>query len=254
MQTKFTPLTDTQWQPIQKMLNGQRRRRLDLRQVVDAIRYLTRGGIQWRNLPKTYPAWQSVYYYYRRWKSSGLLAQLLEALTALCRRLMGRAAQPSRVAIDSQSVHKVCFLKEDPGLDAHKKVNGRKRHLAVDSLGLPVAIHVSAANCHDGQQGIELLPQLESCRPRLELICADAAYGGDFQQAASWCGYRVEISQKPESVQGFVPQRGRWQVERSFAWLNFFRRLTRDYERLAASHEAFVRWAFIDIILAKITA
>ena len=124
MQTKFTPLTDTQWQPIQKMLNGQRRRRLDLRQVVDAIRYLTRGGIQWRNLPKTYPAWQSVYYYYRRWKSSGLLAQLLEALTALCRRLMGRAAQPSRVAIDSQSVHKVCFLKEDPGLDAHKKSMG----------------------------------------------------------------------------------------------------------------------------------
>jgi transposase len=253
MQTEFAPLSDAHWQSIQKMFNLQRKRRLDLRQVVDAIRHLTRTGTQWRNLPKCFPAWQSVYYYYRQWRDNGVLAKLLQTLVTLCRVHLGRAAQPSRVAVDSQSVHKVCFVGLDTGLDGHKLVNGRKRHLAVDSLGLPVALHVSAANAHDGQQGIELLPQLEACRPRLTLICADAAYGGDFQRAADWCGYRVEISQKPESVRGFVPQRGRWQVERSFGWLNFFRRLTRDYEHLAASHEAFVRWAFIDIILAKIT-
>ena len=153
---------------------------------------------------------------HRQWRDSGLLSKLLKALVTLCRTLKGRQSQPSRVAIDSQSVQKICFLKEDTGLEAHKKVNGRKRHLAVDSLGLPVAIHVSAAHCHDGQQGIELLPQLEACRPRLALICANAAYGGDFQVTAGWCGYRVEIAQKPESVQGFLSQRGRWQVERSF--------------------------------------
>jgi len=167
--TKFPPRSDAYWQSIaaakrSKMFNLQRRCRRDLRQVVNAIRHLTRT--QWRNLPQCFPAWQSVYYYYRQWRDSGRLTKLLQALVG------------SRQQIE----HKGCFV----GLDTHKRVNGRKRHLAVDCLGLLVASHVLAVHCHDGQAGIELLPQLKACRPRLAFSCADSAYGGNFQPAADW--------------------------------------------------------------------
>ena len=110
---------------------------------------------------------------------------------------------------------------------------------------------MSAAHCHDGIEGIELLWKLEPFK-RLELICADKAYRGDFIQSAELYGWRVDVGQKSESAQGFVPQKGRWQVERSFSWLNAYRRLAKDYEKTAASAINFIQLAFINIILAKI--
>ncbi|QHT71530.1 transposase [Rhodocytophaga rosea] len=129
------------------------------------------------------------------------------------------------------------------GVDGNKKIDGRKRHLAVDSLGLPWAIYVGAANESDAVAGFELLPQLKSCR-RLSLICADAAYRGEFQTYAHYYGWQVDISQKPPSQQRFIAQKGRWQVERSFAWLNHYRRLAKDYERTPASALCFIELAF----------
>ena len=129
-------------------------------------------------------------------------------------------------------------------------MNGRKCHLAADCLGLPLALHGSAANKQDGQEGIELLWQLDKASTRLQLIRADNAYQGYFTQCCDFYQWKVEITQKPKSAQGFVPQTGRWQVE-SFAWFNFFRRVSRDFEKTAESSLAFMQLAFIDIILAR---
>ena len=164
----------------------------------------------------------------------------------------GRDPQASAGAIDSQSVKVVAFLEEETGIDGGKKIHGRKRHILVDTQGLPLAIHLSAANTADFVGGFELLAQIEGEQPRLRLIRADQHYAKTFSEAAQWFDLEVEITQKPPSKQGFVPQKGRWQVERSFAWMNFFRRLSKDYERLAESSVAFIQLMFISIILARL--
>ncbi|RAJ92254.1 transposase [Larkinella arboricola] len=251
MRTQFVNLSDAHWQVIKNYVDSGRKRRVSLRSVVNAIRWLAHTGSQWRNLAGDYPPWQTVYYYFRRWQTDQTWQRLLNRLVELERQRQGRAAHPSRLAVDSQSVRKGLWVSIDTGLDGNKRINGRKRHLAVDSLGLPVAIHVSAANVQDGEAGKELLWQLEAMNQRLTLLAADKAYRGEFAEAAGWCGYQVEICQRPESTQGFVPQRGRWQVERSFAWLNMYRRLSRDYEKTSNSAEAFLRVAYADLIIAR---
>lgn len=182
----------------------------------------------------------------------GILKKLLSGLVIKERVRQKRAPYASRVAIDSQSVKEVRFISLESGIDGGKKVNGRKRHLAVDSLGLPVAISVTSAQVHDGQGGFELLGQVEESSDRLQAICADLAYRGEFSDVVEniYKG-KIEITQKPESTKGFVPQKGRWQVERSISWLNFFRRLSKDYERTTASAVAFIQLAFCSIILAR---
>lgn len=255
MQTKFTELTDSQWQYIEKILEkeqGKRKRHHDLRRIFNAILWITRTGAQWRNLDSRYPNWNIVYYYFAKWQRLNILTKLLSDLVMAERIRNNRECKASRVAIDSQSVKKVSFISLETGIDGGKKVNGRKRHIAVDSLGLPIAISVTSAQVHDGQGGFELLWQLEERSDRLSLICADLAYRGEFSSAVEDIyKWRIEITQKPESPQGFVPQKGRWQVERSFSWLNFFRRLAKDYERTVDSAIAFVQIAFGSIILAR---
>lgn len=252
MRTQFTELTDAQWQVIEKLINTGRKRRTCLRSVVNALRWLTQTGCQWRNLTDRYPAWQTVYYYFRQWTARQIWQRVLQHLVGLERQRQGRPRQPSRLAVDSQSVRKGLWVSHDTGVDGNKRVNGRKRHFAVDSLGLLVGVYVSAANIQDGVAGTELLWQFDRFDERLALIVADSSYQGDFEIHASYCGYRVEISQRPKSASGFVPQKGRWQVERSFAWLNAYRRLSRDYEKTVFAAETFIRMAFIDMILAKI--
>lgn len=251
MRTQFTELTNAQWQVIEKLVDTPRKRKTSLRRVVDALRWLAQTGSQWRNLATHFPAWQTVYYYFRQWTAKQIWQQVLAQLVRLERCRQGRQPQPSRVAVDSQSVRKGLWVSHDTGIDGNKRVNGRKRHLAVDSLGLLIGVYVSAANVQDGIAGTELLWQLEPWRQRLELIVADGSYQGGFETNAGYCGFRVSISQRPESATGFVAQKGRWQVERSFAWLNAYRRLSRDYEKTAEAAETFLRIAFIDMILAK---
>ncbi len=129
------------------------------------------------------------------------------------------------------------------------EINGRKRHTVVDSQGLLLAVHVSAAHEHDGKMGIECLANLLNNYKSIQIITADQAYRNAFEKEAFEVGIHVEINQKPPSEQGFVPQKNRWQVERSFSWLNFYRRLSKDYEKLADSSAAMIQFAFISMIL-----
>ena len=254
MQTKFTDLTDCQWEVIEKKLKGHRPRKQSLREIVNAILWLTRTGTQWRNLESKYPPWQSVYYYFRLWSKRGIWDEILRELVSLERIRQKRQSSPSRAAVDSQSVKVGSFIDEaSVGIDGAKKVKGRKRHIAVDSLGLPLAIHITPANVHDSEGGMDLLWQLEEWEERLVQIVGDKAYGGTFKEMAKDAyGWEVDTMKRPPSKQGFVPQKGRWQVERSFGWLNFFRRLAKDFEKTALSAKTFLQLAFISIILNRV--
>lgn len=252
MQCKFTELTDYQWQYIENYFKDYQPRKHCLRTIMNAILWITRTGSQWRNLESRYPKWESVYYYFRQWKKKGTLDIVLKKLVEAQRIRLGRSAHPSAGAVDSQSVKIVAFTDQETGIDGGKKVNGRKRHLLVDTEGLPIAIHVSAADISDAVGGFDLLHQAEYLEGKLKLIRADQAYAEKFAGAASWYHFEVEVSKRPNSQKGFIPQKGRWQVERSFSWMNFYRRLARDYERLSASAVAFIQLMFINIILARL--
>ena len=221
--------------------------------VVNAILYVARTGCQWRNIDSMYrPHLPVILYYYYQWQGTGTWEKVVGSLVQAYRKENGDAPAPSRMAVDSQSVKSVPFVHKDRGLDGNKLINGRKRHIAVDKHGLPLAIAVTAANVHDGKAGLDLLWQFEGNK-RLELFCLDKAYQGEFIEALDIYGWKGEIAQKPEGQLGFIPQTGRWQVERSFAWMNFYRRLSKDYEKTVASAIAFIQIAFINMILAKIT-
>lgn len=176
----------------------------------------------------------------------------MQELIEIERIRQGKESAPSAAAVDSQSCKKSPFVSLETGVDGGKKVNGRKRHLLVDSLGLPLAIHVSSADTSDAKGGYELLWQAEQGNSaRLELIRADQAYAKLFKQAASYYHWEVDTMQRPPSQKGFIPEKGRWQVERSFAWSNFYRRLSRSYEKSPESEVAFIQLMFINIIFAR---
>lgn len=255
MQAQFEELTDSQWEVIEKILNDQRVRQHSLRTIFNAILWLNRTGVQWRELASEFPCWQSVYYYFRRWKLSGVWEQVLAALTALERKRQGREETPSLLAVDSQSVKTVAFVSQQIGIDGGKWVNGRKRHLAVDTLGLPWAVLVTAANVSDTAAGCQLVDRLKGQVPRMKKIAADHGYRTSFtEHVQKEFGWVVEIAQKPESTKGFVPEKNRWPVERSFGWLNFRRRLAKEYEKTVESAEAMVQIAFISFLLNRIKA
>lgn len=248
---KFTDLTDAQWAIIEKKIDTGRKIKKDLRNILNCILKVTRTGSQWRNIDNRYGPWQSVYYYFRKWTKNGTFDIILVQLVEKGRVRQGKNAEAMAGAIDSQSVKKSSFIKLNSGLDGNKFINGRKRNIVVDTLGLPLAIFVCAANTHDSKAAIELLPILNKTSKKLQLIRADNAYKGDFVISAKWCKYDIEVSQRPPTEKGFIPETGRWQVERSFAWLNFYRRLSKDYEKTAQSAVSFIQLAFVSIILAK---
>ena len=253
---QYCRLTDSQWQDICKFLETGRKRQYSLRFIFDAIRKVIRTGDQWRNVfalneREGLPSWQLLFYYFRKWQKSGILDIILAHLVAKERKRQGKDTQASVSAVDSQSVKKGSFVCLETGIDGGKLVNGRKRHLAVDTLGLPLAIHVSAANKADGKEGFELLWRLDKASEKLHLIRGDSSYGGEFKDAARFYNWTVDTTQRPPSEKGFIPQAGRWQVERSFSWFNFFRRLAKDFEKTTESAVATMQIAFMDIILAR---
>ncbi len=255
MQEKFHELLDSQWEIIEKVLDDQRERQHSLRTIINAILWINYTGCQWRNLDSKYPPWQSVYYYFRKWKFNGMWEEIVDVLIVKERRRQEREDSPSLLAFDSQSSKKVAFIDLDTGIDGGKKVNGRKRHLAVDTLGLPWAIYVSAANVSDNQGGCQLIDQLKGKVPRMQKIAADHGYKDTFidyiNEQTNW---EVEIVQRPESTKGFVPEKNRWMVERTYGWFNFRRRLCRDYEKTAESSEAMIRIATISFLINRLAS
>ena len=254
MQENFSEMTDSCWQFVEKIIDNKRDRHHSLRTVVNAIFWINNTGSQWRNMESKYPPWQSVYYHFRQFKLRGIWDELLDRLAIEERKRQERNDTPSLLAVDSQSVKCVQFIGADTGIEGGKKINGRKRTILVDTLGIPWAVKVTSAGLSDNQAGIQALETLKGKVPRLQKIIADHGYKTTFiEHADKEYGWKIEIAQKPESVQGFVPQKNRWQVERSFGWLNFRRRLAKEYEKTVESSEAMLQIAYVTIFLNRMT-
>lgn len=250
-------LTDAQWACLRRHLplaTALRRRRHSLRRVFDAIFYLLHTGCPWRFLPADFPPWQAVYYYFRRFRLDGLWAGILASLRRAERLRVGRDPQPSAAIIDAQSVKTVEESARISGYDGHKRVKGRKRHLLVDTLGLPISISVTPASTHDTVGAWRLLAGLKPLVRRLEKIWADGAYTSG--KLARWCegygGWELEIVGRDPATQGFAVQPRRWVVERTFAWLVRNRRLRIDYERRVQTSETLIEVAFIRLLLRRL--
>lgn len=251
MREKFEKLTDSQWEVMADFLPVQRKRKLNLRDVVDAIRWVSEVGGQWRNLPDVFPAWDAVYYYFRRWIHNGTLEVLNVGLNVLRRNGEGKEDTPSLSCADSQSIKAAPFIKNDRGVDGNKKVNGRKRQVLVDTMGLVWAVFVHAANGNDSVFGCKLLERVYGIFERVEKILVDKGYEGQFMEMATAMGIEAEVSSRPPTERGFVPVKWRWVSERTFGWLNFFRRLSKDYEKTVESSEAWILWANCQMIISK---
>jgi putative transposase len=220
-----TALSDAEWACVQRYLppfpQRGRPRIHSLRRIFDAIVYLLRTGCPWRYLPSNFPPWQTVFYDFRRFRLRGTWHLLYAALHRAERERVGRNADPSGAIMDSQSVKTVEESACICGYDAHKCVKGRKRHLLVDTLGLPIASYVTPADVHDTVGAHKLLGGLTFDVPRLKKIWADAAYRG--RELAAWCreegGWELQVVEREPGTRGFSIQPRRWVVERSFAWL-----------------------------------
>jgi transposase len=254
MQTRYERLTDSQWENIKEYLPTQRKRKYDLRQVIDAIFWLLRIGSQWRNLPDCFPPWRSVYYYFRKWKADGTLQNLNEGLNRKAREEIGKAATPSMLSIDSQSIKSAPFISQDKGIDGNKRINGRKRHVITDTLGLVWGVVVHAANLTDGSTANRVVEPLVGYLHRLKKILADAAYEKIFRNwvEENLLGVELELSSKPPSVKGFVPVKWRWITEQTFGRFNFFRRLDKDHEKTVQSSEAWILWHNCQTIIYRL--
>lgn len=252
MTEKFRELTDSQWGAISPFFNLKRKRKLDLREVMNALLYMVRAGCQWRNLPRYYPSWRAVNYYFERWKLAGTLQLINDKLNQLDRESEDRSAFPSLMCIDSQSVRLSPGIFENRGIDANKKINGRKRQLLVDSGGRIWRVHVHAANLHDGPAASLLFEDCSSFDCRLKKILGDDAYRGVFAEEVAKKGFVFERASRPESTKGFVPIAKRWVVERTIAWTNAFRRIVKDYEYSTLSSETWIILANLTMILNRI--
>ncbi|MEZ4927506.1 MAG: IS5 family transposase [Saprospiraceae bacterium] len=252
MTAQYERLTDSQWKVIKDYLPVQRKRRHDLRVIFDAILWITRTGSQWRNLDSGFPPWRAVYYYFDKWSNEGLLELINEALNRHERRALNRAVSPSLGLVDSQSVKLAPMIYEYRGIDGNKKINGRKRQLLTDVLGRIWRVHVHPANEHDSPAGIELLDNIQQRMNRLEKIIGDKAYRGSFADQIQGMGIEFQVPQRPKGIKGFVVEAKRWVVERTIAWLNFFRRVVVDYEHTPRNSAAFLYLANISMVLGKI--
>jgi transposase len=249
-------MTDAQWQVIDALLpdpawlgvGGGRPETHCRRQVVDAIFYLVDNGIKWRAMPVDFPPWSTVYNYFTAWAADGITADLLDTLRQRVRLAEGRSATPTAAVIDSQSVKAAPNVwRSSRGFDAAKKINGRKRHIAVDTLGLLICVLVTAANVQDRDGARPLLTRLAAHCGRIRLVWADAGYAGALLDwARDTLHLRVTIVKRTEPHR-FVVLPRRWVVERTLAWITSHRRCARDYEGLPHHHEAMVCWAMIRI-------
>ena len=250
-------LTPSEWDLISycfpKAATFGRPRKYSYLEIYNGILYVTKTGCQWRNLPKDLPPWSTVYHYYRTWTKCDLLPQIHTHLREQVRLEAGRKRQPTAAIIDSQTV-KSSETSNERGYDAGKKINGRKRHILVDTMGLLLMVMVLPADVQDRDGARQLLKRVSEFYKTLQLIWADGGYAG---KLLSWVhrqmGCLLEIVKRSDNVRGFKVLPRRWVVERTFGWFGRYRRLSRDYERLAITGEAMVYLAMTRLMLRRLT-
>jgi transposase len=251
-----TDLTDAEFALIEPRLPRPSRigrpRDANLRAVLDAIFYLLRTGCQWRLLPKEFPPKSTVYDYFRRWWADGILLDIYHRLLELVRAAAGREPQPTAGIVDSQSV-KTAEAGGPKGFDAGKKINGRKRHLLVDTLGLPLRAMVHPADVQDRDGLAPLLGHIRRRFPWLDLLFADGGYQGEVAASTARAErLNLAIVKRSDQARGFVVLPRRWVVERTFAWLGRNRRLAKDVERLIETSTAHLYLAAIALLTRRL--
>jgi putative transposase len=252
-----TDLSDAEWRLITRRLPaaraGGRPRTTNLRAVLNAIFYMLRTGCQWRLLPREFPAWGTVYHYFRNWKNAGVWTRLRRTMYKRLRKHASRSACPSVVIMDGQSV-KTTERGGIRGFDAHKHVKGRKRHILVDTLGIPIACRLEPANVSDRVAGARLIGGLRPLFPRIKTVIADAGHESrklarQLMQDNGWRLQIVKRKQRAFKVAGLT-----WIVERTFAWLGRNRRLSKDYEYCMQTSETMIDIAAIRLMLNRIVS
>ena len=251
-------LSDARWALIEPRLTAWREARTDagvkgrppihdLREIFNAILYVNRTGIAWRYLPHDFPPHATVYGYFALWSKEGIFTELNYHLTGLVRDHQGRTTEPSASIMDTQSVKTSTNVPAaSQGIDAGKKIVGRKRGIITDTLGLLLAIIVTAASVSDNTIGNALLDQATTDYPTLTKTWVDAGFRQKVVEHGATLGVDVEIVTKDPHIKGFSVVKRRWVVERTLGWLMQHRRLTRDYETLPANSEAMITIAMID--------
>lgn len=258
-------ISDARWALIEPTLTAWRQARLDrrptgqpasveLRDVFNAILYVNRTGIAWKYLPHDFPSYNTVYAYYAAWRDEGIFAQLNYELTGLARVKEGRTAEPTASVMDTQSVKTSTNVPlTSQGTDAAKKIVGRKRGIVTDTLGLILAVAVTAASLSDNVIGKGLLDQTKNTYPTISKTWVDTGFKNAVIEHGATLGIDVEVVSRKAETRGFHVVKRRWVVERSLGWLMQYRRLTRDYETLPTSSRAMIHIASINNLTKRVT-
>jgi transposase len=258
-----TDLSDARWALIEPMLTAWRAGRVglgiakiqhDLREVVNAILYVNRTGIAWEYLPHDFPPYKTVHGYFALWEKEGITEAIHDALRGQVRQAAGRSPEPSAAILDAQTVKTSANVPEhSQGIDAGKKIKGRKRHVATDVLGLLFVVLVTAASVQDTTGGRVVVQQVARQHPTVAVAWVDSGYKQSVIDLGAQNGIDVQVVTKDPQQRGFKPQRKRWAVERTFGWLMMHRRLVRDYETNPRRSRAMIHWAMIDNMSRRLT-
>lgn len=244
-----TNVSDSQWQIISKYLDVDRKRKYDLKEIVNAILYVVKTGCQWRMLPGDFAPWETAYYYFSVWKKGGIFEIIHEALVEKTRVRKGRKEEPTVGIIDAQSVKNTLVSSENKGFDAGKKIKGIKRHIIVDTLGLVLAVVIQSASVQDRDGAVDVVNKLYESWKKVVKIFADGGYRGKLINTIK-TKFKIELEIiKRDELHTFKILPKRWIVERTFAWIDTNRRNSKNYERLNNTSLAMVHLSAIRIML-----